>query len=307
MNRNQEQNNYGQNPLDDESGPYGFMGFMGFPREIATGSFGAESAQIHMHLVREMQRAHENHEFMLDYQPIYDAGPPAQPFGFEALLRWRHPELGLISPGQFIPIAENNGMIMPLTVRILEESANRIKLWRKLWPECYLSVNIPPLQMREEGFAALILDTLSKAGLPADALVIEVTENGVPLEERTRATMEDLVERGVRFAIDDFGTGHSSLKYLQKFPFQILKLDRSFIREIPEEGRTATIVKSILALAQSLGLKTVAEGVETASQLSFLQEHHCDAIQGFFLAHPLSPGSISEFTQRFVAGGVRLT
>lgn len=264
--------------------------------------FGPESARIHSHLEREMRRAHENREFVLDYQPIYDARPPAPVLGFEALLRWRHPELGLISPLEFIPIAENNGMILPLTLRILEESAERIALWRRLWPDCYLSVNVSPLQLRGANFAKLLLEALDRTGLAPEALVIEITENGPALDERTRHSMTELVRRGLRFAIDDFGTGHSSLRYLQHYPFQILKLDRSFIRETPQPGRAAAIVESVLALARRLELTTVAEGVETATQLAFLQQNGCDAIQGFFLANPMTPASISDFARFCMSG-----
>ena len=266
-----------------------------------------ESARIHEVLTREIRRAHDNQEFVLDYQPIYEARPPARAMGFEALARWKHPELGLISPLDFIPIVENTGMVGALTLLVLRESVSRIRTWRGLWPDSYLALNVSPMQLREEGFAASILRTLEETNLPPDALVLEVTETGVPLDDRTGRVMRDLVAEGIRFAADDFGTGHSSLLYLQKYPFQILKLDRNFISDIPGASRDALIVASILELAARLGLTTVAEGVETSEQLQFLQEHGCDAIQGFFLSHPLAPTTITAFTEETTWTGRRRT
>jgi diguanylate cyclase (GGDEF)-like protein/PAS domain S-box-containing protein len=225
---------------------------------------------------KNLRLALDRSEFFLVYQPQIEIETGAVT-GLEALIRWRQPEMGLVPPDRFISIAENNGLIVP------------IGEWQNDGlPAVPVAVNVSAVQFRQEGFTALIRRVLTETGLSAEYLELELTE-GLLLSnvDVVFATLQDLKQMGLQLAIDDFGTGYSSLSYLKQFPVDKLKIDRSFIQEIAVDSDYTAITTAIISMAKSLHLKVIAEGVETEAQMSFLLEHHCDEIQGYYFSKPL--------------------
>jgi EAL domain-containing protein (putative c-di-GMP-specific phosphodiesterase class I) len=209
--------------------------------------------------------------------------------GVEALLRWRHPRRGMVRPTEFIGLAEDIGLIGPLTERVLERACRQHRLWLKSGlPTMRLSVNLSPVQFREGSVVGLIERTLAETGLAPDALEIELTE-GVMLEgsDAAMTSLRRLRECGVGFSLDDFGTGYSSLAYVKRLPVQRLKIDQSFVHRLGHDGQDEAIVRAVIDLGHSLGLKVTAEGVESAEQLRRLQELGCDEAQGDLISPPL--------------------
>uniref|UniRef100_UPI0025C44F7C putative bifunctional diguanylate cyclase/phosphodiesterase n=1 Tax=Halomonas sp. TaxID=1486246 RepID=UPI0025C44F7C len=210
--------------------------------------------------------------------------------GVEALLRWQHPLRGLVSPGEFIPLAEENRLIVPIGHWVLETACRQLAAWVSDPARAALSVsvNVSPRQFRESDFVRRVLEILEETGAPASLLKLEVTES-LLLEARdeARSRMLELRERGVRFALDDFGTGYSSLAYLKRLPLDQLKIDQSFVRDLLEDEASEAIVASTIALAQSLQLEVVAEGVETVAQRDWLLAHGCTVMQGYLFGRPL--------------------
>ena len=241
-------------------------------------------------LERELRQALVGDQFTIHYQPQRHLAS-GRIVGMEALLRWRHPRRGMVRPSEFIALAEDTGLIAPLTERVLARACRQLTVWRQEGQaDLRLSVNLSPLQFREPGIVAMVEETLRQTGLPPEALELELTE-GVMLEnsEATMLSLRRLHERGVSFSLDDFGTGYSSLAYVKRFPVQRLKIDQSFVHRLRVDRQDEAIVRAIIDLGHSLGLKITAEGVETSAQLERLEELRCDEAQGDLISPPLPP------------------
>lgn len=236
-----------------------------------------------------IRTAIEEEQFELHYQPKVDA-KSGRLVGAEALLRWPHPERGAIGPNEFIPIAEETGLIVPIGRWVLREACNQVKVWSTSPIGAVpVSVNISSHQFRDNGLVEDVFGALSDAGIDASFLELEITESVLLQDEaRTLVDLNTLKEAGISLSIDDFGTGYSSLSYLKRFPIDTIKIDRSFVKDLHKEADDAAICAAILAMAQQLGLNVVAEGVETMQQLEFLRSHGCNHIQGFIFSKALS-------------------
>ena len=237
---------------------------------------------------KALRKALEREEFVLHYQPQFEL-ESGRLCSLEALVRWQHPRLGLIGPDQFIPSAEMSGLIVGLGDWVLETASRQVRTWHALVPDLRLAVNLSARQFHQTALAAKIVDVLSRTSLHAGQLELEITETIAMSDAAlSRQILEELRRAGVRLAVDDFGTGYSSLGYLRRFPLDTLKIDKSFVREIAAEPDDATIVRTVIGMAHSLGLEVCAEGVETAEQLAFLQAERCDRVQGFFHGRPVA-------------------
>ncbi len=219
--------------------------------------------------------------------------------GVEALLRWQHPELGSVSPSEFIPIAEDNGLILPIGEWILRTAIRQAKSWIDSGlPPIVMAINLSAVQFRHPSIGDLITDILNEMDLPPQYLEVELTEGVAMHDPQAVITiMNNLHERGIRMSIDDFGTGYSSLSYLKKFKVYKLKIDQSFVRDISTDSEDKAIVAAIINMAHSLGLKTIAEGVETAEQLEYLRDQGCDEIQGYYFSRPVDSAVITNYLQ----------
>ena len=227
-------------------------------------------------------------ELLVHYQPVVDH--QATLLGAEALVRWRHPQRGMISPGEFIPLAEQTGLILPLGQYVLQTACEQLQRWSGQPETAHLSisVNVSARQFRQAGFVAEVLQTLRNHNAEPGKLKLELTESLLLGDiEDTIARMVQLKSEGVGFALDDFGTGYSSLSYLKRLPLDQIKIDQSFVRDVLTDPNDAAIVRTILALAKSLDLEVVAEGVETTGQLSFLRLHGCEGFQGYLFGRPV--------------------
>ena len=248
------------------------------------------NARAHQRLVMEnsLRRALENREFFLHYQPLVDL-ESGQIFGAEALLRWLHPELGLVPPEDYVPIAEECGLILPLGEWVIREACRQNKAWQDAGlPPVQVAVNLSPLQFRQQNLEEIIIQALEESGLAATYLGIEITENLLmSTEDQTVPFLRRFKELGLRISIDDFGTGYSSLSYLKHFPVDKLKIDRSFVRDVSSDPDDAAIASAIIAMAHRLRLKVLAEGVETIEQRNFLLREGCNEAQGFYFSRPL--------------------
>ena len=235
-----------------------------------------------------LQRAIRSDEFELHYQPQFDLDE-GRVIGVEALLRWHHPERGLIPPDQFIPLAEDLGLMVPMGDWVLENACSQLRRWRDgNLPPFRLAVNLSARQFYQEGLVGRVLKWLDKTGLTPDCLEIELTESSVMRDaEETRLALHELSDVGIRLSIDDFGTGYSSLSYLKRFPINALKIDRSFIHDVTTNPNDAALVRTIIGLAENLHLDVVAEGVETPEQLEFLRANNCRCVQGYLLGKPV--------------------
>jgi diguanylate cyclase (GGDEF)-like protein/PAS domain S-box-containing protein len=235
-----------------------------------------------------LRRALERQEFALHYQPIVDMKTRAIT-GAEALIRWTHPTRGAVPPLQFIPIAEECGLILPIGAWVLREACSQARAWADAGlPMMTMAVNVSATQFRNEGFLDEVYAILRETGLDPKYLELELTEGSLMKRaELTASILSTLREKGVQVAIDDFGTGYSSLSYLRKFPLDALKIDQSFVRQITTNPNDTTIVSAIISMGRSLNLRVVAEGVETEEELAFLQAHHCDEAQGYYFSRPV--------------------
>jgi len=236
----------------------------------------------------DLRQALKNDELLVYYQPkVSLAGGKRS--GFEALVRWKHPQLGMVGPDDFIPIAEETGLIIPIGAWVLDQACAVIaRLRRDVDPSLTMAVNLSPKQFRQEGLPQLIGDTLAKYGLGPEALGIEITETAMMenMEEALKS-INDIHDLGVEILLDDFGTGYSSLSYLKQFPFHTLKIDKSFVMDLEKDDDTVKLVAAILNMAQGLGLNVVAEGVELESQKDILIAHGCKTAQGYFYSRPV--------------------
>ena len=236
----------------------------------------------------DLRRALERQEFLLHYQPIIDLRTGAIT-GAEALIRWMHPTRGMIPPLQFIPVAEDCALIVPIDAWVLREACAQARAWLDAGlPPITMAVNASAIELRSGAFLEKLFTTLHETGLEPTSLVLEVTES-VLMKHAEAATsiLRALREKGVKVAIDDFGTGYSSLGYLRKFPLDGLKIDQSFVRQIDTAGEDTAIVSAVIGMAQSLKLRVIAEGVETLEELEFLRAHKCDAAQGYYFSRPV--------------------
>lgn len=248
------------------------------------------NARVHQRLLLEnsLRRALENQEFFLHYQPLVDL-ESGRILGAEALLRWLHPELGLVSPEQFIPVAEECGLISSIGEWVIREACRQNKAWQDAGiPPIQVAVNLSPLQFRQQNLEVIILQALEESGLAAAYLEIEITENLLmSTADQTVPLLRRFKEMGMRISVDDFGTGYSSLSYLKHFPLDKLKIDRSFVRDVSSDPDDAAIASAIIAMAHRLRLKVLAEGVETIDQRNFLLREGCNEAQGFYFSRPL--------------------
>jgi diguanylate cyclase (GGDEF)-like protein len=235
-------------------------------------------------------------EFLLYYQPQVDVGS-GEVKGYEALVRWRHPELGMVPPGEFISLAEETGLIIPLGRWILQEACRQMAEWKAAGSTVdRMSVNISTLQFQQPDFLKMVTQILETTGLPPEYLEIELTESIVQDPERSVPLMEQIRAKGIRISLDDFGTGYSSLSYLHRFPISRIKIDKSFVQKLPDDVGSASIVRAIAQLGSSLSMKITAEGIETDSQLSFIQEQGCDEVQGFLTGRPIAAADFLQLT-----------
>ena len=239
-------------------------------------------------LEADLRQGLARNELLVHYQPVVDH--QARLVGAEALVRWRHPQRGMISPGDFIPLAEQTGLILPLGQYVLETACRQLHRWSQSPTTAHLSisVNVSARQFRQPGFVAEVLGTLKDCQAKPRLLKLELTESLLLGDiEDTIVRMEQLKSEGVGFALDDFGTGYSSLSYLKRLPLDQIKIDQSFVRDVLSDPNDAAIVRTILALAKSLDLQVVAEGVETTGQLGFLRLHGCEGFQGYLFGRPV--------------------
>lgn len=246
-----------------------------------------------------MHQALEKQQFQLVYQPQLTIDG-RQVVGVEALLRWNHPEMGNISPAEFVPVAESNGQIIAIGTWVLQTAVRQLRAWMDAGlPPMVMAVNLSAVQFRHSNLPALVSQTLDAAQLPPEYLELELTESvAMDKPENAMAVMRNLHERGVRLSIDDFGTGYSSLSYLKRFSVYKLKIDQSFVRDIVTDADDRGIVAAIVQMAHSLGLKTIAEGVETQAQCQFLAAQGCDEVQGYFFSRPLPADQMAAFVSK---------
>lgn len=252
-----------------------------------------KEVSVKRRLESDLRRALERDEFFLDYQPQYDHRTGGI-IGTEALIRWQHPDLGLISPNQFIPVAEEIGLINSIGEWVLYQACHQNKAWQQAgFPAVPVAVNLSARQFDEDNFSETILEILDETHLSPCYLELEITESVMMKDSySTGKVLASLKDKGVPISIDDFGTGFSSLSQLKYLPFTKLKIDQSFIRDVDINPDDAAIVLSIIAIAKSLRLGVIAEGVETEAQLNFLKQHDCFEVQGYYFSKPVSPEEI---------------
>jgi diguanylate cyclase (GGDEF)-like protein len=267
-----------------------------------TARMTARASQF-LELDKDLRSALKQSQFFMEYQPIYDLGQNAIA-GVEALLRWRHPQKGLIMPDAFIPVAEETGLIVDMGLWVLKRACEEAMDWRQGGRETrpYLAVNISMRQFKggfgQDQMAAILEET----GFPADCLVLEITESLlIEEDEKIYQALGGLRDMGIRLAVDDFGTGYSALNYLRHFPINLLKIDRSFIRDMVEDEGDARLVETIISMARGMGLVMVAEGVETAQQRELLRELKCKMVQGYLYSRPVSPAKIGALLTREIS------
>ena len=259
-------------------------------------------------LESSLRRALERNEFLLHYQPKVDIGS-GRITGMEALVRWQQPAKGLIPPAQFIPLDEETGLIVPIGEWVLKTACARNKSWQEQeLPPLRIAVNLSARQFAHERLLQDVERVLNETGLDPALLELEITESMVMHDpERTVTLLRKLKSMGVSISIDDFGTGYSSLNYLKRFPIDSVKIDRSFIRDIPGNSDDVAITRAIIAMAHSLRLKVIAEGVETGEQLRFLRDHECDEMQGRYFSKPLPGNEFSRLLRNGAAAGAALS
>jgi len=239
-------------------------------------------------LENRLRQALPNEELILHYQPIVDVRS-GRVCGAEALLRWRHPELGLLPPSEFITLAEISGLIVPIGHWVLKTACEQVREWQAMgYPQLRVSVNLSPRQFQQSKLVAQVTGSLASSGISAGSLDLEITESSAMQNaELTIATLLELKGLGVAISLDDFGTGYSSLNYLKRFPIDRVKLDQSFVHDMTRSPEDGAIVRAVISMAHTLRLVVVAEGVETEDQLAFLRHHRCDEIQGFLFSPPV--------------------
>ncbi|MBV8636427.1 MAG: EAL domain-containing protein, partial [Burkholderiaceae bacterium] len=274
-------------------------------KETGRNNFQFFTAEMNERLIERMRieealrDAVERGEFELFYQPQLDLSS-GRVIGVEALIRWRHPEMGLVSPARFIPLAEETGLIVPIGHWVLESACTQAMAWERAGlGGLRIAVNLSTRQFAQPDLVQSIAAALRDSGLAPGRLEIELTEGLVMSDvENAIETLHELKRLGVQLAIDDFGTGYSSLSYLRRFPIDVLKIDQSFVRDITASSGEATIVHTIIAMAHNLNLRVIAEGVETREQLAYLRKHECDEMQGYYFSRPLPAAEVEHLLAR---------
>jgi EAL domain-containing protein (putative c-di-GMP-specific phosphodiesterase class I) len=252
-------------------------------------------ARLRHMLEMDLRKALEAGEFHLAFQSQIRLGSN-ELTGFEALLRWNSASRGLVSPADFIPIAEETGLIVPLGEWVLRTACATAAKWPR---HIRIAVNLSPVQFRARGLVAMVTSALAAAGLDPKRLELEVTETALlEDDEATVAILHQLRALGVRISLDDFGVGYSSLGYLRKFPFDVIKIDRSFVGTLGLSHESSAIVRTIASLGANLGVETTAEGVETAEQLELVREAGCTAVQGFYFSKPCSSADVGRIIEQ---------
>ncbi len=255
---------------------------------------GNGKASQHLAMETNLRHALDREEFLLHYQPLIDT-KSGRVIALEALLRWCHPERGLLQPEEFIPLAEENGMIVPIGEWVMSTACRQNKEWQEAGlPLASVSVNLSARQFRQKSFVGKVASILAQSNLDPQFLELELTES-LLFESNGASTnrLKELKALGIKISIDDFGTGYSSLSYLKCFPIDTLKIDRSFVGDIPSNEGNSAIASGMIALAHGLHMKVTAEGVETQAQLEFLRERGCDAIQGFLMSPAVAPEEVT--------------
>ncbi len=249
-------------------------------------------------LERDLRQALQRSQLGVVYQPQLDPRTN-RIVSAEALLRWRHPERGMISPGEFIPVAETSGLIRPLGRWILDEACQQASTWAKAGHQLQVAVNLSPAEMRGDELLTTIDQIIRRHGLSPALLELEITERLFmePSDSAVSACVRGLAHRGIPLAIDDFGTGYSSLAYLRRLPVSKIKIDKTFVQGIGHDAEDEAVVLAVIALAKRLGKAVIAEGVETKLQLSFLRQHDCDGVQGFLVGRPTTAERFSRLLQ----------
>jgi EAL domain-containing protein (putative c-di-GMP-specific phosphodiesterase class I) len=259
----------------------------------------SQRARERLRLEAELRHAIEHDELLLYYQPQIDL-KSGEIVGLEALVRWRHPQRGLVPPGEFIPLAEESGLVVELGAWVLCRACRQIRTWLEagLAPR-QTAVNVSAVQLSRGNLVEHVSKTLCETGIPPERLELEITESFVMADrDQSFKSLAGLRELGVRLSIDDFGTGYSSLAYLQQIAVQKLKIDLSFVRDVTTNSGNASIVRAIIALGHSLGLGVLAEGVESVNQADYLRALDCDTIQGYLISRPLPVEEITAFLAR---------
>jgi len=313
------------NVLGHEFSPVGSIGISIYPRDGVDSNALLKNADAAMYRAKELgrgnfqfyteemnartldrlrmesglRRAIERHEFVLHYQPQIDLATGEQ-VGVEALLRWCPPGGEPVGPSDFIPIAEETGLIVEIGAWVLRAACEQLVAWREAGlPPMTVAVNLSARQFHQQNLVQLVGQILAETGCDAGQLELEITESVVMADPAgATATLQELADMGISLSIDDFGTGHSSLSYLKRFPIHALKIDRSFVRDLTTDADDAAIVCAVIALAHTMQLKVIAEGVETEEQLNFLREHDCDQFQGFFYSPPVSAERLRSAMER---------
>ncbi len=249
----------------------------------------------------ELRHAIEQQDLLLHYQPKMDLGTGAI-IGVEALIRWRHSQRGLVPPSQFIPVAEECCLIVPIGRWVLREACRQARAWQDAGlPTIRIAINVSALELRAADFVSNLVGILADTGLAASDLELELTETSLMQDsDSTITVLRALKDMGVNLALDDFGTGYSSLSYLQRFPIDTLKIDQSFVQGLPTDAGAANIVTAVISMGNSLHLRVVAEGIETREQLEFLQQHDCPVGQGYYLSKPVPATDFGELLERGV-------
>ena len=249
-----------------------------------------------------LRRALANAEFVLHYQPQINLASNTV-IGVEALIRWNHPELGMVPPGRFIPVAEDSGLIVPISDWVLREACRQAAFWAKSGgPRMTVAVNLSAVQFKRGDVEQSVIAALEESGIDPSLLELELTESILITDtENVLDTVKRIKQLGVKLSIDDFGTGYSSLSYLKRFQVNTLKIDQSFIRDLATDPEDAAIVSAIIQMAHNLGLTAIAEGVETQQILDQLQAFGCDEAQGYFYARPMPAEDVPAYRQRMHA------
>jgi diguanylate cyclase (GGDEF)-like protein len=262
-----------------------------------------DAVQNRMELEMDLRVAFENDEFFLVYQPTFNLQDMA-PTGMEALIRWRSPVRGVVQPDDFIPLLEETGLICEVGAWVLREACRQGATWRANGYGVGMAVNVSARQLDTDEFVTEVRDALAHSGLDPSALTIEITETTLMQDaDETARRLVAIKELGVRIAIDDFGTGYSSLAYLQRFPVDALKIDRSFISRASQDPEGDTLIRTLVQLGKSLSIETLAEGIEQSRELLLLKEENCDSGQGFLFARPLELAACDAFLQDWTGGG----
>lgn len=257
-----------------------------------------ELAKERLEIEKEMHHAILEEGFVVFYQPLFELSSN-RIVGVEALLRWHHHEKGIILPDEFLPLAEEVGLIIPIGEWLIDTICNQIQAWQRIdLPEIYVAINLSPRQVMQKNLVDTIGKALKDRQISSQCFQIEITEKTMIKDvDRIADVLQELKALGISVSIDDFGMGYSSLNFLKRFPIDMLKIDKSFIADVFTNPDDASIVQSVISLGLNMNMKIIAEGIETHSQLIFLKERNCDIGQGFYFSHPMSAKDMTKFLQ----------